>query len=83
MTRKTQIRPAINIDRIETRAKMPAAVWQAVARAEAGDLDIANVLVTDGESHLWVFSPRKYNLLMDYVDGLEKALADMKEAGNA
>lgn len=69
--------PAFYINRVDVRAKLPAEVWKAIAQAEVGDDAITSVLVADGDCNVWLFSPRKYDLLMERIRGLEVQVAEL------
>lgn len=70
----------ISVETIDTRANLPAAVWQAIAVSEQGDTWLRAVRLEDanGRPEAYVMSPRKYGLLIERIRDLENELHDLK-----
>ncbi|HWV23965.1 MAG TPA: hypothetical protein VNZ58_07230 [Thermomicrobiales bacterium] len=70
----------ISISMVDARAKLPAAVWQAISVSERGDEVLAAVRLedTNGRIEAYVMSPRKYGLLVDRIRALEDELHGLK-----
>jgi hypothetical protein len=65
-------RPQIEV--IPCRAKLPAAVWRALANSERPryrPADLAVVEVEDGDEVVYMLTSARYRQLLDYIGELE------------